>query len=127
LLQEDAVDTLSNQAAGLRIAHPGAHDQNPAFVADLARGRQELGRTFRAQVVIQEYEIELLLLEQNQAIADAGARFHGEAWIGGKRLGDALAEQSVVVDQQGADRPAGSFGQSCITLLPDSLLATTQL
>ena len=39
LLEEDAVDALAHQAAGLGVADPGGDHQHAAFVADLPGSR----------------------------------------------------------------------------------------
>ena len=73
LLQEDACDALAHQAARLGIADPCGDHQNAALEAGLPRRRKELRGALRAEVVVEQHQVERLLRQQGERFADAGA------------------------------------------------------
>jgi hypothetical protein len=104
VLQKDPVDALAQQAARFGIADPGGDHQHAAVIAELPRRRQELRGALRSQIVIEQHEIEVLLRQQRQRLANAGAMRDREVGLRGQGPGQAFTEQRVIVDQQGVDR-----------------------
>jgi len=112
LFEEDAVHALPQEAPGLVVADPCRDHQHPAFPADLSRSREKLRAALLAQIMVEEHQIERLLREHCQRVANARAGLDDQIGIGGEQVGHALANKLVVVDQQGSDRPADWFGHS---------------
>src|SRR5262245_3642003 len=103
LFQKNARDALTDQPASLRIAHPGGDDQHLARKADLSRRRKELRSALRAQVVVEQNQVDGRLRQRLQRFPNRRARNHFELGARRQRAGYALPENRVVIDQQGPD------------------------
>ena len=73
LFQENAGDALPHQTARFVVADPGGHDEDAAFKAGLPRRRQELRGALGAQVMVEQHQVERVLREERERVADAGA------------------------------------------------------
>jgi hypothetical protein len=117
VLVEDPRRPLVQEEGRLGVGEAGRHDEHPAGIAGLARAQEEGRAALRAEIDVEQDDVDGLGGERVERFLDGGAVTRDlEVRLRAEEPGQALAEEGVVVHEKDADLLAAGLGHGQLAL-----------